>query len=552
MNQGAMLNAYPDSIGSNMGGMVRFLSRPELQDAFRSFYILPTAFNTDLDRGFSVISYDLCPSLISKEDLQDLKKMGIDLTFDLILNHLSVLSPQFQDILQKGDQSVFRDFFIDWNKFWEGCGEPSEDGVIHPGPEDFLAANLRKNGLPVLKVRFPDGTDKPYWNTFYQEVIYPELTVFDVLEITGHFYDKALALTEAVNEQLRKGCRPETMDFSGFEDYRACVLNILESRRHYLGQMDINVQNPLVWQWYDQTLARLSAYGASLIRLDAFTRLHKAKGRTNFMNEPETWTILERLKSIAASHGLQVLPEIHATYDSGAFRKLQILDCPVYDYFLPVLILDAMDTGEADYLYAWTEEILQSGLQTVNMLGCHDGIPMRDPRGLLPDARIDALIERLVSRGGRKKMIHGTKPEIYQMDMTYYAALGCNDRKLAMARAIQMFMPGKPQVWYNDLLAGENDEEVFRKNPGADNREINRHSYRLEEAEERLQLPIVQEQLKLLRLRNTHPVFEGKADITVSMPCSGIIEFRWTNGAAWSSLQADLRSMEYHIDCSMV
>ena len=281
---GAMLNAYPDSIGENMGGMIAFLKRPELKDAFRSFYLLPTAFNTDLDRGFSVISYDLCPSLVKVENLEELRKMNIDLTFDFILNHLSVLSPQFQDILRRGDQSVYRDFFIDWNRFWSGCGEIGEDGVIHPGADDFLARNLRKAGLPILMVRLPDGRDVPYWNTFYQKVIYPELTVFDVLEVTGYGYDRAMSLCAWVNARTRKGIPPEEMDWGSFEDCREPVLAFLKSHRHYLGQMDLNVQSPLVWEWYDQTLEKLSSYGASLIRLDAFTRVHKARGRINFMN----------------------------------------------------------------------------------------------------------------------------------------------------------------------------------------------------------------------------------------------------------------------------
>ncbi len=550
VNQGTMLNAYPDSIGNNMSGMLQFLSKPEMKDVFHSLYILPTVFNTDLDRGFSVISYDLCPSLATIENLHALRDMHIDLTFDFILNHLSVLSPQFQDILRNGDQSPYRDFFIDWNRFWKNCGEPSEDGVIHPGKEYFLAANLRKVGLPVLKVRLPDGRDVPYWNTFYQEVIYPELTVFDVLDLTDHFYDIAQALTKSVNAQLRQGCRPESMDFSGFETYREAVVNLLEERRRYLGQMDLNVQSPMVWKWYDQTLAKLAEYGASMVRLDAFTRLHKAQGRENFMNEPETWNILDRLKTMAISHGLEVLPEIHASYRTGAFQKLHRLGCPVYDYFLPALILDALETGDASFLYSWAEEIRRNGIQTVNMLGCHDGIPIRDPRGLLPDERVDALVGRLEERGGRRKMIHGTNPEVYQMDMTYYSALGCSDRKLAMARAIQMFMPGKPQVWYVDLLAGENDEEVFIHNPSCDNREINRHSYGTEEVEKQLRMPVVQEQLELLRMRNTHRAFADGAEVKVKMPADGILEFSWTKDDAWAFLHADLRSMVFRIDSS--
>ena len=61
--------------------------------------------------------------------------MGIDLKFDFILNHASVLSKQFQDILRNGGDSKYRDFFIDWNKkFWEGHGEMTDEGYIRPIP----------------------------------------------------------------------------------------------------------------------------------------------------------------------------------------------------------------------------------------------------------------------------------------------------------------------------------------------------------------------------------------------------------------------------------
>ena len=38
---------------------ISFLEQPEMKDVFSSFYILPSLFNTDLDRGFSVIDYRL-------------------------------------------------------------------------------------------------------------------------------------------------------------------------------------------------------------------------------------------------------------------------------------------------------------------------------------------------------------------------------------------------------------------------------------------------------------------------------------------------------------
>ena len=112
-----MLNAYPDSIGNRLEQTVSFLKKEESRDIFGSFYILPSFFNTDLDRGFSVIDYNMNKVFASQSDLDDLKELGINLKFDFILNHASVLSEQFQDIVKNGEASKYADFFINWNKF---------------------------------------------------------------------------------------------------------------------------------------------------------------------------------------------------------------------------------------------------------------------------------------------------------------------------------------------------------------------------------------------------------------------------------------------------
>jgi sucrose phosphorylase len=70
------------------------LRRPELRDAFSLFYILPTFFNSDLDRGFSIIDYNINEELVSPDDLDALDELGILIKFDMVLNHLSVRSPQ--------------------------------------------------------------------------------------------------------------------------------------------------------------------------------------------------------------------------------------------------------------------------------------------------------------------------------------------------------------------------------------------------------------------------------------------------------------------------
>ena len=59
IRNGVMLNAYPDSIGSNLNDIITVLKMPEFKDVFSLFYVLPTFFNSDLDRGFSIIDYNL-------------------------------------------------------------------------------------------------------------------------------------------------------------------------------------------------------------------------------------------------------------------------------------------------------------------------------------------------------------------------------------------------------------------------------------------------------------------------------------------------------------
>ena len=56
---GVMFNAYPDSIGSKLSDTIDFLKHPEMRGSFSLLYIIPTYFHSDLDRGFSIIDYDL-------------------------------------------------------------------------------------------------------------------------------------------------------------------------------------------------------------------------------------------------------------------------------------------------------------------------------------------------------------------------------------------------------------------------------------------------------------------------------------------------------------
>lgn len=558
---GVMFNAYPDSIGVCLADAMQLLADPALRDVFSLIYALPTFFNSDLDRGFSVIDYDLNEELVSPKDLKAASALGLGFKFDLVLNHMSVASPQFRDLLENGDESPYRNFFIDWNAFWDGNGEMGPNGYIVPDQRYLDRLFMRKPELPILKVRFPDGSERPYWNTFYQEINYLPLAPESLSGIEGLSSQQQQLITAVVNTAIAAGDNPAQVDLGKLEPFAEAVQEVVEHNRQYLGQMDLNAQSERVWEFYDETLGKLRSYGARLVRLDAFAYLHKAVGETNFFNKPGTWEYLDRLKGLAARHELTLLPEIHAEYGSGLHEEVAANGFPVYDFFLPGLLIDALDRGVNGPLLRWIRELLEKNIQTVNMLGCHDGIPVLDLRGkevdgvyregLLSDDEIQAVIDRILERGGRIKNLYGSngkKIAYYQVNATYFSALGEDEQKLLLARAIQMFTPGIPQVWYLDLFAGRNDYAAADRGGTGGHKEINRTGLSRNDIQKGLGRAIVLDQLELLRLRNTHPAFGG--DLEIKDTESHALRLCWRNGAATATLDADLRGHGFCVTCT--
>ncbi len=492
MTPHVIFNCYPDSLGGTLQDIADLLEG-DLAGCFDGMYILPSLFHSDLDRGFGIVDYGLNEEYASPQDLKRLRDSGITLMLDLVLNHRSSSSKEFRDVLEHGRQSRYYTDFINWNEFWQDKGTLNEDGVIVPDDGYLNAMFFRKPGLPVLSVDMPDGTRIPFWNTFYQET---------------------------------------HTDESG--------------KPRYLAQLDVDITSPHVLHSLDDTIRILAEYGARIIRLDAFAYASKVPGKRNFLNEPETWDILSRLKQTADRYGVILLPEIHASYAEGTRFSLADRGYPVYDFFLPGLMLQSTETHDPSLLIRWADEVKARQIRTVNMLGCHDGIPLLDLRGLLDEAEIQKLITVLVSRGGYVKDLYGEKKMYYQVNTTWFSALGEDERKLLFTRAVQLFMPGIPQIWYLDLFTGKNDYAQMAKEG---HKGINRTNLTKGEIREKLHTPVVQEQISLLRFRNSHPAFgEGS---TVSFEAHGPeAVFRWQNGDDYAVLHADFSTFTRTIEHS--
>jgi len=544
INSKPMLNAYPDSIGGNLSQMLIFLKDTNLSEVFDSFYVLPSVFHSDLDRGFSVIDYGLNEIYATSKDLKELHNLDISLKLDFVLNHISVLSPQFQDLIKKGKQSKYRDFFINWNHFWKGHGTMNEAGYIEPHSEHLEKMFFRKSGLPILMVRMPDGSQVPYWNTFYQKITYEAITGAQLMNELGLQYGTATEIARQVNDYLKENDSLTSITLKELEHHKDRVVDYMESKCNYLGQMDLNIESPLVWEYYEDVIKKLALYGSKIVRLDAFAYAPKKIGSKNFLNDPQTWELLEKIKKLADKEDIELLPEIHATYEEKIHELLANKGYLTYDFFLPGLIIDVIEHKNSKHLVNWANELREKGIRTINMLGCHDGIPLLDLKGLLTNNEIEKLINIVVGRGGHVKNLHGQKNMYYQVNATYYSALGEDDKKMLLARALQLFMPGKPQVWYLDLFAGKNDHEAVKRAGNGGHKEINRTNLSISDVREQLELPVVQTQIKMLNMRSQCLAFDEAADFKVETQ-GAKIKITWKLAQSEAILNANLDTLDF-------
>lgn len=271
-------------------------------------------------------------------------------------------------------------------------------------------------------------------------------------------------------------------------------------------QIDLDYDAPKTREVMRRFLIRLVRNRPKMIRLDAIGYTTVELGTDCFFVEPKIWEYLAWFNDYAAAFDTQILPEVHKHYSFQL--KLAEKGYWCYDFSLPMLVLHALYNGTAARIKAWLRKCPKKQITT---LDTHDGIGVVDVQDLLTEDEIHKTIENLYSKGSNVKRIYSQSQynnlDIYQINCTYYSALGCRDDAYLAARTIQFFTPGVPQVYYVGLLAGENDIQLVEKTRLG--RNINRHNYTLEEIDETIRRPVVQRLLKLMEFRNSYPAFSG-------------------------------------------
>ena len=471
MTNQAQLIAYVDRLtGGTFRDLAPLLDGP-FKGAFGGVHLLPFFHPIDgADAGFDPIDHaQVDPRLGTWADVKALTARTAVMA-DLIVNHVSSRSPQFQHYHQHGSGSPYAGMFLTYQRvFPHGASE-----------SDLRALYTIRPTLPFTKHETATGEPVVLWTTFTSE------------------------------------------------------------------QIDIDVEHAEARRYLAGVLDRFQDAGITMIRLDAVGHAVKRAGTSCFMI-PETFAFIAALTADARSRGMEVLVEVHGHHQDQIAIARQV--DRVYDFALPPLVLHALYRRDATYLKRWLE---MRPPNAVTVLDTHDGIGVADVAerrgaspapGLLPADEIEALVETIHQRsGGASRLASGSgasNVDANQINCTFYDALGARDDEYLIARAVQCFVPGVPQVYYVGLLAGRNDMDLLRRTGVG--RDVNRRYYSPEDLRAELARPVVRSLLELLRLRNAHPAFNGTFGLRSSAPDRLVLE--WVNGPATARLDVDLAEM---------
>lgn len=471
--RGPQLIAYADRLGGSLAGLARVLTE-SFGDVFDGVHVLPFFRPYDgADAGFDPEDHSqVDPRLGDWDDLRELST-GRRVMADLIVNHMSTRSSQFQRYLAEGDDSDVAPLFLTMSSiFPDGASEEDLARIYRPRP-----------GLPFTPMTI-GGRRRLVWTTFTSQ------------------------------------------------------------------QVDLDVRTPEFWAYLTSIIDAQTTHGVTMLRLDAVGYTGKQAGTDCFMTA-ESAALVQRISEYAAARGAEVLLEVHGHHE----LQLEIARTVdhVYDFALPPLLLHALTTGDPAPLVRWL------GIRppnAINVLDTHDGIgiidvgpssaaPDRPARpGLLDDHQIDALVDAIhANSGGTSRQASGTAAsnlDLYQVNCTYYDALAADDTALLIARLVQLFLPGIPQVYYVGLLAGRNDMDLLAATGVG--RDVNRTRFSASDLETAVSRPVVRRQLAAIALRSSHPAFDG--DFAFEQDGSALT-LTWRHGPDDVTLTVDVAARSF-------
>jgi len=468
MKNQVQLITYVDRLSGGGLKQLHALIDTELNSLFSGIHLLPFYYPIDgSDAGFDPIDHTQVDERLG--EWQDVKALGEtqELMADLIVNHMSAQSKEFQDVLKSGTDSAYWPLFMNEKTiFPNGISTQEQATIYRPRPGSCFTEYTLDNGEKVN-----------FWTTFTDN------------------------------------------------------------------QIDIDVESDAGKTYLDSILQRFAQNNIKMIRLDAAGYAIKRAGTNCFMLE-ETFDFIDALSAKAKDLGISTLVEIHSYYQTQIEIAKRV--DRVYDFALPPLILHSIYTKNPLALAKWLEI---SPKNCITVLDTHDGIgiidvgPMDGKSGLLTEPEINQLVETIHEKSaGESRLATGnaaSNVDLYQVNCSYYDALGKDDKSYLLARAIQFFAPGIPQVYYGGLLAAENDMALLQETQVG--RDINRPYLDNESVSLLSAKPVTQALFHLIKLRNQSSAFDGEFQLEHS---NQMLVMAWVNGDVQAQLAVDFASFE--------
>jgi sucrose phosphorylase len=416
--------------------------------------------------------------------------------------------------------------------------------------EDFLTRHMQGvvNGVHILPF-FPFSSDDGFAVTDYRAVNTQLGEWSDIRRIASKFHLMSDLVLNHVSSQsgwfnaYRQGNAPYDRFFYEADpshDLSAVVrprttplLQEVETRdgtRHVWctfshDQVDLDFSNPEVLLEMLRIIRLHIDQGVRILRLDAVAFIWKEIG-TTCIHLPQTHAIVQLLRLLAdyAVETVVLLTETNVPRaENLSYFGNRNEAHAVYNFPLPPLILHAMQSGTARYLYRWqaTMPPAQMGCTYLNFTASHDGIGMRPAEGVLPPHEIERMIATAREAGAlvsMRTLPDGTEAP-YELncalfDMMRVTLAGEDGHHLARflcSQTIPMSLEGIPAFYIHSFLATPSDHEAVERR--GMNRAINRHRWQYPDLLERLADPASDQARVMaglsdrLRIRSRQPAF---------------------------------------------
>lgn len=294
-------------------------------------------------------------------------------------------------------------------------------------------------------------------------------------------------------------------------------------------QIDLNFKNPDVLIEMTKVLLFYLEQGAKGFRLDAIAYLWKEVG-TTCLHLKQTHAVVKLWRAILelVAPGTLILTETNVPHKDNIsyFGNGQDEAHLVYQFSLPPLVLNAMQSAQVKTLCSWLKTITVPSPQTTffNFLASHDGIGVMPAQGILKTEEIQALIQQTLNHGGQvswRTLPDGSK-QVYELNTTWFdfltppkGDLEEMKRRFLASQIIMLSLAGLPGIYVHNLFGSRNCHTLYEKT--GQPRSLNREKFQWKDLLTELKDPqtlksqIFASYKKLLHIRCQEPAFHPQS-----------------------------------------